>query len=148
MHCQCKGNQARNINTLPSPHTAFAARAASQPLLRCCDFLTILNRLGYFKFVGCFTWKIFFWVKALKLHSCCLLQGKGDVTNYLGIHTEPTGDSVWISTELWHKYPASTDRQSLLGHHSGDRKLSQALCICLTPRQSLLHPGCMKIQVT
>lgn len=59
------------------PHTGFAARAASQSLLRYCDLLIILNRMGYFKFVGCFIWKISFWVKAFKLHSCCLLQGKG-----------------------------------------------------------------------
>lgn len=101
-------------HTLLSPHMGFAARAASQPQLTCCDLLTILNRLGYFKFVGFFTWKISFWVKPLKWHSCCLMQGEGDITNYLGICTEPTGDSGLISAELWHECPAGTDRQSLL----------------------------------
>lgn len=62
-------------HTLPSPHTGFAARAASQPLLRCCDLLTILNSLGYCKFVGCFTWKISFWVKPLKLLLFAARQG-------------------------------------------------------------------------
>lgn len=138
MHCQCKGNQARTINTPCFPYTR-----ALQPGLHpshCSDTVTFwLSLTGW---VTSNLWDVLL----EKFPSESRYSNYTPAVCCRGILKITWGFAQnLLATPAW--FPQSSDTSAQLAQT--DRAYlvtrmgtkSQVLCICLTRRQSLLHPS-------